>query len=169
MKKKWVKENMSTHLITVGWNEKMETAFKRMQSKKVRHLPVTNEEGEIIGMLSDRDIQRSMISQIEHPSGHLAADEKIEFDEDCRVRDYMSWPIKSVDQDSNIRLVAERMVLEKVSSLLVCHGEKIMGVVTTEDLLKVLIQVLSDPKAPKQWTLKQILDEASEDLRATLV
>src|SRR5688572_30168665 len=109
MQQKLVRENMSSHLVTIGWNEKMENAYKRMQSLRVRHLPVLNDQGEVIGMLSDRDIQRSMISQIERPSGRIVSDETIQFDENCLVRDYMSWPVKSVEQNTELRRVAERM------------------------------------------------------------
>ncbi len=169
MSNKSVNENMSTHLITIGWNEKMETAYKRMQTKKVRHLPVTNETGEFIGMLSDRDVQRSMISQIKRPAGRIVADESIEFDQDSRVRDYMSWPVKSVDQSTDLRLVAERMVLEKVSSLLVYNAGKPVGIVTAEDLIQVLIELLSDPGTPARWTLDQVMEGTFSQLSNTLV
>jgi acetoin utilization protein AcuB len=169
MNKKLVKENMSSHLITIGWNEKMESAYKRMQSKRVRHLPVINDAGEVVGMLSDRDVQRSMISEIERPSGRIVSDETIEFDVDSKVRDYMSWPAKEVDQHTELRFVAEQMVVEKVSSLLVCNGNKTVGIVTAEDLIKVLIELLSDPKTPIRWTLEHILDGTFNQLKSTLV
>lgn len=159
---------MSTHLITIGWNEKMESAYRRMQTKRVKHLPVVNDTGEIIGMLSERDVQRSMISQVEKPTGRIATDETIEFDDESKVRDYMSWPAKSVEQNTELRLVAERMILEKVHSFLVCSGTRTVGIVTVEDLMKVLIELLSDPAAPMEWALDHILENPFGQLKAII-
>lgn len=156
-----VKRCMSTHLITIGWNETMESAYKRMHLKKVRHLPVSNDLGEIIGMLSDRDVQRAMISEIKRPHGQLIADESIAFDEEKRVRDYMSWPAKTIDQLADLRLAAERMIQEKVSSFLVVRqlksSAKAVGILTAEDMLKVLIELLTEPKTPVPgWSLEDL-------------
>jgi acetoin utilization protein AcuB len=167
--KKLVRENMSNHLISIGINERVETAFKRMREHSVRHLPVISEVGEIVGMLSDRDVQRAMISTIEHEPRGRGVSETIIFDPETRVRDYMTWPVEAVDQHTGIRLVAERMVQEKISSFLVSHGEKIVGIVTTEDLLRVLMDLLSDSKPESQWTLNNILESSFSQLKSTLV
>lgn len=169
MDTKLVTENMSAHLFTIGWHEKMENAYNFMQSRRVRHLPVVNNMGEIIGMLSDRDVQRSMISQIERSSGRIISDETIQFDEESQVLDYMSWPAKSVEHSTDLRVVAERMVAEKLSSLLVCNGKRTIGIVTAEDLLKVLITLLADSKAPKGWTLEHIFEDTFKQLKNSLL
>lgn len=168
MNKKPVRENMSTHLITIGWGDSMKNAYLRMHSKHVRHLPVINDAGEIIGILSDRDVQRSMISQMEREPGRVISDETIEFDPESRVRDYMSWPAMSVDQNSDLRLVAEKMVTEKISSFLVRKGDSVVGIVTAEDLLKVLVELLSDPRTPIRWTLDHVLEGTFSKLPNTL-
>ena len=164
-----VRENMSDHLITIGWNERMDVAFQRMQESRVRHLPVLSEAGEVVGMLSDRDVQRAMISTIEHEPLSKGVSETLVFDSKTRVRDYMSWPAQVINQNTDLRLVAERMIHEKISSFLVSHGTRITGIVTAEDLLKVLVTLLADPKNENQWTLSHILDEALGRLNNTLV
>lgn len=162
-------EEMSPDLITIGWNEPIERAYARMRAKRVRHLPVLDDRGDVAGILSDRDVQRAMISQVDAPTRQPFPDETIEFDPESRVRDYMSWPAEFADQSTDLRAVAERMVSEKISSLLVSRGDTILGIVTAEDLLKVLIQVLAEPTAPQNWTLKRLLDETGIHLAKTLV
>jgi acetoin utilization protein AcuB len=133
-----VQMNMTSKIITINLNETLEVAYQRMQKKKLRHLPVCDDTGEIIGMLSDRDIQRGMISQIVDKS------EEIRFDPESRVKDYMAWPVLSVDQFCDLRLVAERMLTEKVSAFLVKGSKHFVGIITTDDMLKVLIDLLKD-------------------------
>jgi len=156
-----VKEDMSKNLITIGWDESMSTAYSRMKLMKVRHLPVQNESGDMIGILSERDVQRSMISKIENESGHLMGDEVIRFDPSSRVRNYMSWPAEVVDQKTDLRLVAERMMSEKISSFLVSEEGKVVGIVTTDDLLRVLVELLSDSNMPLLWTLNHVFDRVA--------
>jgi acetoin utilization protein AcuB len=153
-------ENMSQNLVTINWSERMEDAYRKMQVRKVRHLPVMDDQGGTVGMLSDRDVQRAMISTIDKKEGRLFSDENIEFDKDCLVRDYMSWPVKSVDQSADLRLVAEQMINDKVSSFLVTDSQKVVGIVTVEDLLKVLVELLGDSGTPIKWTLRGLVTDS---------
>lgn len=157
MNNKLLKENMSKHLITIAWDESIERAYRLLKANEVRHLPVHSNSGEIIGILSDRDVQRAMISRIEPVAGRVTGDETIDFDPNSRVSDYMSWPPKSVDQNADLKLVAEKMIIGKISALLVVNGEKIVGIVTTEDMLKVLLELLSDSSNPLRWTLERLM------------
>lgn len=151
---KKAQESMSTDLMMIGWQERIETAYRRMTTARIRHLPVHDESGEIVGMISDRDVQRAMISQID------GVEETIEFDPDARVTDYMSWPVKRVEQDTDLCRVAERMIEEKVSSMLICQGKRPVGIVTAEDLLKVLVELLADSKTPARWNLSELSSES---------
>ena len=126
----------------------METAYRRMRDQRIRHLPVHNESGQIVGVLSDRDVQRAMIVTNSRDEDMGIPLETTEFDPEARVRDFMSWPVKYVDHEASLGLVAERMVIEKVSSVLVRQGAEAVGIITAEDLLKVLIDLLKDPKTP---------------------
>ena len=157
--KKTISNHMSHRLITIGWNEKLSTAYQRMQDQNIRHLPVTNEKAEIIGMLSDRDVQRAMMSDESQIAVMSWESSKPKFSPDARVKHFMSWPVKSIDQYSDIRRVAELMIHEKVSSFLVKNQEQVTGIITAEDLIRLLIEVLSDPQTPKKWTLKSSLSE----------
>lgn len=153
-------ESMTAELITIDWNEGLKTAYERMKKHRIRHLPVRNDAGEIVGMLSDRDVQRAMISEVRHDG--TFSEEKLQFDPEARVRDYMGWPVLAIDQQTELALVAERMLSEKISAFLVQNeGGRTIGIITTDDLLKVLIHLLADPKASARWTLRNLIDEGS--------
>lgn len=161
------KESMTRDLITIGWMERMSTAYQRMKSQSLRHLPVLNETGEVVGMLSDRDVQRAMISEVSH--GQVAgSSESIEFDPEARVRDYMGWPVLTVDPTQDVRAVAEQMLREKVSSFLVQDMGKAVGIITTDDLIRLLIRLLQEPQSPP-WSLKDILESAEHRMDGLLL
>ena len=170
MSKKTAGESMTNKLVTINVGENLETAYRRMQKRRLRHLPVCDDTGEVVGMLSDRDVQRAMISEVTHEgAGSVASSETIAFDPEARVRDYMGWPILTVERNSDLKLVAERILREKVSALLVKDGKNFVGIVTTDDLLKVLIDLLADPQASARYTLQGVLEEAGHCFDGILV
>jgi CBS domain-containing protein len=49
---------MTKNPITIYFDENLEKAIQIMKEKNIRHLPVVNKEGKLIGMISSRDIIR---------------------------------------------------------------------------------------------------------------
>jgi acetoin utilization protein AcuB len=169
MTTKTARESMSTKLVTINFNASMETAYHRMQKRRLRHLPVCDDNGEVVGMLSDRDVQRAMISEVKHERPSHLSSETIAFDPAAKVRDYMGWPVLTVEKDTDLRVVAERILKEKVSALLVKDEHLTVGIVTTDDLMKVLIDLLNDPKTPARWTLRGVLEDTAHRFDGILV
>lgn len=127
------KENMTKTLITIRWNESIEKAFQKMEEFRIRHLPVVDKDDFVVGIISDRDVNRAM--NTERPG----------FDESVLVGDFMSWPAITVDEKASIADVAEGMVDEKVSAFLVTrNGNEVVGIVTSEDLLGYLAKQLRE-------------------------
>ena len=140
---KRARDSMSTDLITARWDEGLSSAYRRMKNNRIRHLPVVDGDGEIVGIISDRDFQLAMHTDTQDYS-QLRVIES-EFDLSQQVKDYMSWPVLTVPFDMELRDVAEKMVEEKLSAFLVTRDSKVVGIITHEDLLRVLMNLLSGP------------------------
>jgi len=140
------KENMSTQLITVTAEASLAVAYEKMRKFNIRHLPVVDITDSIVGILSDRDLQRAMISEI--TGAGLFARETCEFNPDHTVRDYMNYPVKTVNIQDPLRVVTEKMLIEKVSAYLVLEKDQVAGIITTDDLLGVLDLLLKDQEHP---------------------
>jgi acetoin utilization protein AcuB len=58
--------DLITHqqLVLVGPKETLEKTFAIMLKHNIRHLPVVNDQGEVVGMVSDRDIRLAADSPI---------------------------------------------------------------------------------------------------------
>lgn len=149
-------ENMSKSLISVRWNSSLYEASVLMEEKHIRHLPVVDSDGFVVGILSDRDVMRAL-----DPQRPIFRDGLI-------VGDYMSWPVIQVDEGASVEEVAEAMIQEKVSAFLVCREEQLIGIVTSEDLLKVLAQVLRKNKKSRlkisQLRYEPVLEEVVRDM-----
>ena len=131
MKAPIVKDNMTKALVTVSWSDAMTKAHKIMEERRIRHLPVIDREGFVVGILSDRDVFRAM------------SPGRPGFASDIVVGDYMSWPAITVDEKSSVKDITEGMIDEKVSAFLVTRdGKQVVGIVTSEDLLRYLHSLL---------------------------
>jgi acetoin utilization protein AcuB len=54
-----IQKFMTTQPYFIEASEKLETAVKIMSDRQIRHLPVTR-QGEVVGILSDRDVKLAM-------------------------------------------------------------------------------------------------------------
>lgn len=137
------KNTMSKDLIIIDPAASLREAYSLMKLNGIRHLPVVASDGEIVGILSDRDIARAMQSQLmKDPNGQITETDDI--DPKLRVTDYMNWPVVTVERNSDVRDVALTMVTKKISAVLVRTNDRIEGIITSEDLLKLLVKVLSN-------------------------
>lgn len=151
---KQISMSMSTKLIIVKEGDTLESAYQIMKKNKIRHLPVADARGVIIGLLSDGDLNRAMYSDI---SENGVREEKMEFNPGVKVRDFMSWPVHSFDKAALLKTVVRKMIEEKASSFLITDKEKIVGIITTEDMLKVLENFLDASDESMRLNLEGIL------------
>lgn len=129
---------MTKKIIKVRPEMPIQAAFDEMKENGIRHLPVVDQTGKLVGMLSDRDVHRAvhikMVNQIE---------QEMTFNPHDTVEDYMSWPVQTIDESSSIENIAKMMIEFKVSAFIVSGpNQYIKGIITTEDLLKYLVELL---------------------------
>jgi CBS domain-containing protein len=113
-------------LVVVHWMEQMALAYGIMTSAQVRHLPVVDDSGAIVGLISERDFQRASQDGF--------------FDPLARVRDFMSWPVEAIAESATVADAARQMLDKKISSLIITREATAIGIVTTEDLLRSLLE-----------------------------
>ena len=127
-----VKERMTRNPTVVTPGEALKDAVWKMERGHFRHLPVVDNEGKLIGMLSDRDIRliRPSLAFVgEEDAGvqlwSLAVQQAAVFD-----------PI-SVKPETTLREAAELMLRWHVGGLPVADNEdKLIGIITYTDLLR---------------------------------
>lgn len=142
-----VQSVMSKKLITLNMEDSVRTAYQLMQEHRFRHLPIKDSAGNIMGILSDRDVQRAMKTTRE------GLEVQIEFNPEDRCQDYMQWPVQTCSEATTIHEAVDYMLKEKISAFLVMDetGKRARGILTTDDLLKLLKEVLSkDPQLSKK-------------------
>lgn len=76
---------------------------------------------------------------------------RVEFSEGSIVKDFMNWPAETISSKAKLKEVAQEMINKKISALVITEDdEEATGIITHEDLLKVLVQLLSEKSTLKE-------------------
>lgn len=141
---------MTTTLITVRPDDSMDLAASIMDWKRVRHVPVENDKGELVGLVSHRSIIKKIVAG--------------EHGETIAIRDIMnSKPIYAYPETSTVEAI-RTMRDERISSLPVIDKDnKLVGVVTEHDFIKLATHVLENDLEAYQEKTKKNRKQKTED------
>lgn len=134
---KSVQNLMSEDLITVSPSDRLVHARRVMMDAKVGRLLVM-EEGDLVGLITSKDISRAMISfRKVVPDKHKSARIR-----NLLVDDVMSQGIHMVSMTSSIPEVAQMMLDQGISGFPVADENKnTVGLITKTDLLDLIVEM----------------------------
>ena len=129
-----VKSIMSAPAITVEGDESILVATRLMKDHTIKHLPVVDPKGKLIGVVTDRDLKRASASD----ATTLEIHELLYLLHKVKVREVMTKKPLTAPPDLAASGAAELMVRNKVGCLPVLEGRVLVGIVTKDDLLRLL-------------------------------
>jgi acetoin utilization protein AcuB len=132
-----VKERMSHPVITIFPETSMQDALDLMRSEHVRRLPVVNKRGQILGIVTEADLDKASPSQ----ATTLSIWEIRELVSKVKVEKIMTREVITIEEDTPIEEAARVMCDSNVSGLPVIHDDKLVGLITETDLFKVFLEL----------------------------
>ena len=140
-----VKDLMSRQVLTIGTSDSCLEAVGRMHRARIRHLPVVNREGMLVGVVTDRDLRHHLFSPAVYKDlGATAVEVLLKA---VPVAQIMSAPAISVNPEDELMDVARLMLEEKVGSLPAVEGGRVVGIITETDLLRQICR--ADSASPE--------------------
>ena len=132
-----VNEVMSQAVTTISVSDSAHTAVARMVARKIRHLPVVDARGTLVGVLTDRDLRHYLFGPaVFKRIGSVSADAVLKA---VTVNDLMSSPAISVGPDDELETAVGTMLRDKIGSLPVVDKERVIGIITETDLLRRVV------------------------------
>ena len=149
------KKLMTDKLTTIGPEASMLDAYQLMFLKEIRHLPVF-EDGKLVGMLSEKDMQRAMVVKKTSPTT-----QELILNSDEKVSDYMNWPVHAVFEETPLVKVIEEIISKKISALMIKNQKgEFTGIITSEDLLFGYLNLLNKQEGLKDISVAFFMPDA---------
>lgn len=133
---------MQENVVSVGPWDPLDEVEQLFSDEEIHGAPVVDSEGKLLGvitasdLLTNRAYEESSTGPVE-PAAETQALEAPAIARDC-VSDIMTLGIVRVPPDDPIRDVARVMRERQVHRVLVMEGEKVLGIISSFDLLQVL-------------------------------
>ena len=111
---------MTTALLTAEENDSCEEALIALEEEDFHHLPVTDGEGRLVGIVSDRDLLQNRAA---------------------KVGELMTKRVLTATLEADLQEVAQHLTEERVHCLVVVNEQlEPIGIVTSFDILTYLVK-----------------------------
>lgn len=128
---------MTSPVITLSKEDNLETAEQLFKQHHIRHIPVVDEHV-IIGMLSYTDLLRLSFADVADSDLNDASDVMVY--NMFTIGQVMNRNIVTVSSSNSIKEVAEILASKEFHALPVVSNNSLIGIVTTTDLIKYLLE-----------------------------
>lgn len=128
-----VRDTMTPNPITVTAAESLQGAMELMAMKHIRHLPVVDAHGALVGLVTDRDLRRVA------PSPFFKGDRQDAM-ENATVERAMVRSPTTVEASQNLKIAAQVFVDKKYGALPVLQHGKLVGILTPIDVMRAWLK-----------------------------
>jgi acetoin utilization protein AcuB len=126
-----VRDVMSPSAVTIAPDAPLGTALTAMQVREIRHLPVVEPDGRLVGIVTDRDLRQATLARFQAVR---------DAERDLLVQDVMTCAVVTIEADAPVARAAALMYERRIGSLPVVEHGRLAGIVTERDLLRALIR-----------------------------
>ena len=125
----WMKQKV----LTLGPEASAFEALRLCRERRIRHIPVVKDE-RLVGIISDRDLRDA--------SPPLGDPDRVSTMKEIRLEDVMTREVITTHPEDTIVHAAREMYERKIESLPVVDEEKLLGIVTSSEVMRALIAVI---------------------------
>jgi acetoin utilization protein AcuB len=129
---------MRREVVTAPSDTPLGAAAELMRTREMRHLPITDRHGRLVGIVTDRDLRQVLFDPRVLERVRAAATALGEL----TVADVMTWGVVTVRPTADLREAARLMHGRKIGALPVVDGDRVVGILTESDVLRAFEQVL---------------------------
>jgi len=159
MRKVWpdlrARDVMRTDVVTISETASLADAVQALIDNRITGMPVTDEAGQLSGVVSIRDILDHLSqSSTQMPARRTfyaagpaeeeedwdLADVEVPEEEVATVSDVMTAEIHAVDVEAELQAIANAMVEHRIHRVLVTQKRKYVGLVSAMDVLNALVR-----------------------------
>ena len=151
-----IDEFMTPEPYTLRETDSIDDARKVMTEKHIRHIPVTDNDNHMLGLVTQRDV--------------LAATEPVnvshESDSDIRLSDIMIRNVSSIHKTGSLRQAAMYLQSHKYGCLPVVSDDRLVGIITDTDFIAIAINLLEQVELCEE---ESVIEDTMDDLELPVI
>ncbi len=133
-----VKDRMTPDPITITTDTSLKEALDLVRSKPFRHLPVLDENGKLVGIVTEK----SLVYASPTPTTTLSVFEVDYILSRTKIGQIVHDPVITVKPDLPIEEAARVMVDHRIGCLPVVEDDKLIGIISDTDIFRVFVEGL---------------------------
>src|SRR5699024_6248653 len=137
---------MKTEVTTLPPTATIVEALRLLQENHIRHIPIVDDEKQVIGIVSDRDVRDASPSVFDNQCEHQALNNEI--------HTIMSHPVTTVHPLDFIEEIARVFYDKEFACLPVVRNNQLIGIITEKDMLYTFIQLTGTNVQSSQIEIK---------------
>ncbi|MBI2719742.1 MAG: CBS domain-containing protein [Rhizobiales bacterium] len=156
------KDLMSSRVVTVRPGNSIRHAAQLMLDHAISGLPVVDDDGKLVGMITEGDLLRRNELGQEHPAGARFAAGQAEHSSGSYLKthgwsvgDVMTSDVITVQEEATAADVAQLMKRHGIKRLPVMREGRLAGIVSRADLLVVITLAKPDDTAPGDAAIRR--------------
>ena len=133
-----VGKRMKREPVTIRPEDSLRHAMNLVKEKRVRHLPVVDDKGRLVGVVSDRDIRAAWASS----ATSLEVRELHYLLEKVKIEEIMTKKVITVSPNTTIEDAALLMHDNRIGCLPVVEDDRLLGLITETDIFAAFVEVM---------------------------
>jgi CBS domain-containing membrane protein len=131
-------EIMTEQPFTLGPNNSVKQAMDLMQQERNRHIPIVNDQQQLLGLVTLTDILATRESKLLL----IDPEREAEFTDSVRLEEIMTRKVSTVSPRAGIKEAALYLQRHRYGCLPVQDKGELIGIVTESDMITVAINLL---------------------------
>lgn len=146
-----IDEFMTPEPYTLRETDSIDDARKVMTEKHIRHIPVTDSDNHLLGLVTQRDVLAAT-----EPEGASH-----EANSDIRLSDIMIRNVSSIHQTGSLRQAAMYLQSHKYGCLPVVSDDRLVGIITDTDFIAIAINLLEQVELSEE---ENVIEGTMDDI-----
>ena len=153
-----IEEFMTADPYTLRSSDSLSDARRVMTEKHIRHIPVTDDNKHLLGLVTQRDV----LAATDPGSKPQTKSSPQQADRDIKLSDIMITEVNVIHKADSLRQAALYIQEHKYGCLPVVADDCLVGIITDSDFIDIAINLLEQVEATEEETGIEVEDEIDD-------
>lgn len=131
-----VRDLMTPDPYTLSPRDTLASLYDLMDSRRVRHVPIVDSDGELVGLLTHTDLAMTALGSL----SDLPLSQERDLLQRRRIREVMVTEVETVEPETSLAEAAQTLFENKIGCLPVVEGNRLVGILTESDFVRRFVQ-----------------------------